>query len=443
MHVQDFVYIAAAAGIGATLFATLTSTLKDAFTGALRWCLNLFFVNKELDGNVAEAVLDYLGAHSLNFTSGKERYTMLRVYLTKEKDYLHTPFVETKDSQRLFFYKKAPLLLTPRKTKGDDEETPPVLTFLRWTVDIEKLLVEATLVYRDKCRQNNRPRKGSRYMVNHVYGTRGLNDEGRKTTAGPPPSEVSEFNHDWSRRPVGWAKEEFGRPAINLPGVSALSMTEEAKTVVKDFAFWHSNKRWYVDRGITWKRGYLLHGKPGSGKTSLVRALAQEFDLPVTVLDLPSMTNRELWNAWKGAAMSAPCIILMEDFDAVFHGRENITGDDGVTFDCLLNCIDGIESLHGIALFLTTNHVEHIDPALGIQTSDGSSRPGRIDVVTELPPLDHAGRVAIARRILKDDITAERLAKEHPGSTPAQFTETCTQVALKRFWSETEDRAAE
>ena len=127
---------------------------------------------------------------------------------------------------------------------------------------------------------------------------------------------------------------------------------------------------------------------------------------------------------------------LFEDFDTVFHGRENVYGkptladqiagampnaaQNGNTasalevgklsFGCLLNCIDGVDKGGGIFLVITTNHVEKLDPALGQprKNPDGSvefisTRPGRIDKAIELGYMEREDKKRLARRIFFDD----------------------------------------
>jgi SpoVK/Ycf46/Vps4 family AAA+-type ATPase len=169
--------------------------------------------------------------------------------------------------------------------------------------------------------------------------------------------------------------------------------------------------------------------------------------------------------------MNVPCIALIEDIDNVFHGRENVVrrpglfpmmlgddkkdgGDDKgrgmmapLTFDCLLNVLDGVERADGIFTIVTTNDLSKIDPALGQprKLPDGttefiSTRPGRIDKAVELTYMEAGDKKRMARRIL-GAYEAELVAMlayidENPDQpeTPAQFQERCAQIALKCFW---------
>lgn len=126
----------------------------------------------------------------------------------------------------------------------------------------------------------------------------------------------------------------------------------------------------YLNRGIPWKRGYLLHGPPGNGKSSLIFTLASELNKDLYIINLKSVCNdADLLGLFN---RSAGDIIVIEDIDCILDKR-SITGNEkfGVTFSGLLNAIDGITSSEGSILFMTTNHKDKLDSAL--------IRPGRVD----------------------------------------------------------------
>ncbi len=154
-------------------------------------------------------------------------------------------------------------------------------------------------------------------------------------------------------------------------------------------------------------------------------------------------------NQWDNVKDQVPAIILIEDIDAVFHGRENILGEDGggLSFDCFLNCLSGIDTADGILLVITTNNVDVLDVALGIPKKDGkneniSTRPGRLDRAVELGPTDPIVRLTIAKRILSScPQHVERMVVEGDGDMPAQFVERCAKLALEEYWSEVSEFA--
>ncbi|MBE2181410.1 MAG: ATP-binding protein [Chthoniobacterales bacterium] len=164
------------------------------------------------------------------------------------------------------------------------------------------------------------------------------------------------------------------------------------------------------------------------------------FDLPIFSFDLSCMENEEFVYAWQDALQRTPCIVLIEDIDNVFHGRQNVTNKstlrDPLTFDCLLNAISGVGMNDGVFTIITTNCKDKLDPALGVPDTYGnSSRPGRIDRAFYLGVMEEPERLKLADHILSDwpDLAAPAVAAGE-GMTPAQFQNHCAQIALRKFW---------
>jgi len=132
-------------------------------------------------------------------------------------------------------------------------------------------------------------------------------------------------------------------------------------------------RQWYKEHGIPHKRGYLFYGVPGSGKTSLIQAVAGKFQYNICSVHLthPRLTDDSLREAVNQAPKRS--LLVFEDVDAMFgKNREKLIQDSPLTFSGLLNSIDGIGKADGQIFILTTNHREHLSPAL--------IRNGRADV---------------------------------------------------------------
>ncbi len=220
--------------------------------------------------------------------------------------------------------------------------------------------------------------------------------------------------------------------------IDRLALSGASAEMIREARRWRATEEWHRERGLPWRRGYLLFGAPGTGKTALARALAEDLDLPVFVFNLASLRNDELQSAWNQMLGDVPCMALIEDIDAVFDQRKNIavTSGPGLTFDCLLNCLDGIQRADGLILIMTTNHLQKIDPALG-QPHSVASRPGRIDRVIRMSGLDDHGREKLATRILRG-YPAWITSVCHDGlsDTLAQFQERCGRLALQLHYQD-------
>jgi hypothetical protein len=208
---------------------------------------------------------------------------------------------------------------------------------------------------------------------------------------------------------------------------------------------WMNAQDWYATRDIPWRLGWLLEGPPGTGKSSLVRAVGQTLGLPIYDFKLGTLSDQEFIENWRG--LSTPCIVLFEDIDNVFDKRESLTDHRSLSFDTVLNTISGVNLVNGVFLIVTTNHLEKIDPALGVNdanTPKMSTRPGRVDVVIRLGNLDEAGRYQVARRILQDwPITIAGLVNENTNVTPAQFQELCVEAAFQQMQADRDRRERE
>jgi len=179
-----------------------------------------------------------------------------------------------------------------------------------------------------------------------------------------------------------WGTEwrPFGQPRRKRPLESVVldeGVKERIVTDVKDFL---DSGSWYHDRGIPYRRGYLLYGPPGTGKSSFIQALAGELDYDIAILNLSErgLTDDRLNHLL--TIVPNRTLVLLEDVDAAFANRRQ-TDVDGyrganVTFSGLLNALDGVASAEERVLFLTTNHVDRLDPAL--------VRPGRVDMTVRL-----------------------------------------------------------
>ena len=183
----------------------------------------------------------------------------------------------------------------------------------------------------------------------------------------------------YQARATSW--EKFGEPRRKRPLESVIldrGVKERILSDVKDFL---GSAKWYYDRGIPYRRGYLLHGPPGSGKSSFIRALAGELDYNIAMLNLSErgLTDDRLNHLL--TIIPRRTVVLLEDADAAFGNRRTQIDDDGyrganVTFSGLLNALDGVASAEERILFLTTNHVDRLDHAL--------IRPGRVDMAVRL-----------------------------------------------------------
>lgn len=176
---------------------------------------------------------------------------------------------------------------------------------------------------------------------------------------------------------TSWGPEwrPFGQPKSKRLLNSVILDVNIAEKILQDVQEFMGNGDWYFDRGIPYRRGYLLHGPPGSGKTSFIQALAGHLDYNICILNLAeaNLTDDRLNHLMNHIPERS--ILLLEDVDAAFNKREQTNdqgfNNSGVTFSGLLNALDGVTSSEETITFMTTNHPEKLDSAI--------MRPGRVD----------------------------------------------------------------
>jgi mitochondrial chaperone BCS1 len=187
---------------------------------------------------------------------------------------------------------------------------------------------------------------------------------------------------------------------------SIVLKTGQTEAILADLNTFFSSRLRYEDLGIPWRRGYLLHGQPGTGKTSLVTALASEMALNVCTLSLasPSVTDEKIGNLL--SSVPPRSVILIEDIDAFFRARDKVDAQVKVSYSGFINALDGVAAHEGSVVFLTTNHPELIDEA--------AIRSGRVDFRLELGLCDRHQLYWMFRKFFDDEVAATRFADSLP-----------------------------
>lgn len=157
--------------------------------------------------------------------------------------------------------------------------------------------------------------------------------------------------------------------------------TEVENKIIKSLDNFLSNEEYYLKNGIPYQFGIVLYGEPGTGKTSVIRAIASKYNKSLSIVSASELQNIE-----SSIYYHPDSIIVVEDIDtnSITHCRKdkdnnNITILDAmsvVSLSDVLNALDGLLNHHGRIIIITTNHIDKLDKAL--------LRPGRFDFCVEL-----------------------------------------------------------
>ncbi|KAK4116907.1 hypothetical protein N656DRAFT_765776 [Canariomyces notabilis] len=182
----------------------------------------------------------------------------------------------------------------------------------------------------------------------------------------------------YTARKMEWAV--LGKPRLKRPLGSVILDRGVKEKLVADVKEFLAAQKWYTDRGVPYRRGYLLYGPPGTGKTSFIQALAGELDYSVAMINLSEVGMTDDLLAQLLTQLPEKSILLLEDVDAALVNRRQRDPDGysgrTVTASGLLNALDGLAAGEDRIAFLTTNHIDRLDPAL--------IRPGRVDMMVRI-----------------------------------------------------------
>jgi transitional endoplasmic reticulum ATPase len=228
---------------------------------------------------------------------------------------------------------------------------------------------------------------------------------------------------------------------------------EEVKQALREAIEWPLKyPKLFEEAGVKPPKGILLHGSPGSGKTLLAKAVANESGVNFISVKGPEVMSKFVGESEKGvretfkrAKQTAPCIIFFDEIDALAPRRGTGITDSHVServISQLLTEMDGLEELRGVIILAATNRTDLIDPAL--------LRAGRFDQILYVPPPDQEARLEIfkihtKKNPLAKNVSLQKLAAETEGYMGSDIEAICreaTMLAIRNYIKNNKEREA-
>lgn len=347
-------------------------------------------------------------------------------------------FFYRKEKYIILIYKKIPIIV--QKTSSGMS-----VTYLFTTFGFKKILEKAYINAAAEAKNEETNRTKQEFYLMEVSGedarlSKGEN--GSPTSAAPASGSAgASLSLDYNYFFYDWLCDKGEYLAIQHSDIGedtkrenqSYFWTGEALKLKEEVSFWKDNSNWFNNRGIVHRKGCILYGPPGSGKTHMVLQTAKALSIPVKKINVSNMSDQEFQNYYTRGPEKC-LIILIEDIDAVFNLRTNTLAESSKTknllsFDTLLNTIGGIKRNDGIFLVITVNDFSKCDSAL--------VRPGRCDIKLGVGALCSEGRRFIAQNILRDwPDMAEEVTMKTDGKTAAEVENYCVELAVEKFYSQ-------
>lgn len=242
-------------------------------------------------------------------------------------------------------------------------------------------------------------------------------------------------------RPSALREVLIETPNVTWDDVGGLESLKEELREAIEWPIKHKEAFEYVD--IETPKGILLHGLPGTGKTLIAKAVAKMTESNFISIKGPELLSKWVGESEKGvreifrkARLAAPCIIFLDEIDALVPRRGGGSSDSHVTENVvsqILTEIDGLEELHNVLIIGATNRLDIVDPAI--------LRPGRFDRIIEVPLPDAKGRINIfkihtKKKPLAKDVDLEKIVQLTDGFSGAEIAAIANRAgitALKRY----------
>ena len=237
-----------------------------------------------------------------------------------------------------------------------------------------------------------------------------------------------------SRSYVTRSRSDLSHSRARLQGRydwNSVVLDSNARRMVRtDFELFFQREEWFRQHNLPYRRGYLFWGPPGNGKSVTLRVMAAHPHIRPYSIDLSDeeQKSNDVLRLFEKASENTPALVILEDLDRAFPTEGKRTRERNISFQTLLNCLDGVGTQEGVIVVATANDPLCLDAAI-------LKRPGRFDRVVQFRNPDAHLRREYYRR-LSPELTGERfesVINKTEGFSFAQLRETYILGAQSAF----------
>ncbi|XP_041866076.1 nuclear valosin-containing protein-like isoform X2 [Melanotaenia boesemani] len=335
----------------------------------------------------------------------------------------------TPNSSVTALYRRGNTVISPARRPDPPPESGTLVSSGGWFIDKGKGPSKSSILI-DLCEEDTSNTTTTKMDVSMLEPEKSHKKTRKRTKGSAEAADVRSLN-----KRVKGKSPELQYPMVKFEDVGG---NEETLTEVCKLLIHMRHPEVYQHLGMVPPRGFLLHGPPGCGKTLLAQAVAGELELPMLKVSAPELVSgvsgeseqklRELFDL---AVSSTPCILFIDEIDAITPKREVASKDmERRIVAQLLTCMDDLNSLAVTAQVLVigaTNRPDSLDPAL--------RRAGRFDREICLGIPDEPARLRILKTLcrkltLPEDFDYQQLARLTPGYVGADLMALCREAAM-------------